>query len=304
MQRVLSTVILLGLLAGTAAAFAITEHLKLIKSEVYGPSVTKYFSPICDCATAKAAVTFKLRHRQAVTVTIRNASGDVVATLVSGKSKPKGEVALAWDGRTNAGTPAPDGIYQPEIQLPHRNILLPDRITLDRTVPKVLSASTPRGDVFSPDGDRRADTVAIRYSLSERAHAVVYLDGKPIIRSRSRRTRGIVKWGGGSKPAGTYVLSVGSVDQEGNSTPVAERKQVVVVIRFIELAQQVIRVGSGARFSVGVDTDAPRWTWHFARRSGSRRGNALRLRAPKQSGTYRLVVAERGHSATATVVVR
>jgi len=41
LQRVLTTVTLLGLLVATAAAFAITEHLKLIKSPVYGTLVSK-----------------------------------------------------------------------------------------------------------------------------------------------------------------------------------------------------------------------------------------------------------------------
>ena len=53
MQRVLSTIVLLGLLVASAAAFAITEHLKLIKSPLYDPQVTNgtvnsaaVFSPV------------------------------------------------------------------------------------------------------------------------------------------------------------------------------------------------------------------------------------------------------------------
>jgi len=48
LQRVLTTVTLLGLLVATAAAFAITEHLKLVKSDVAGVEIPlKVFSPIC-----------------------------------------------------------------------------------------------------------------------------------------------------------------------------------------------------------------------------------------------------------------
>ena len=74
MQRALSTIVLLGLLLASAAAFAITEHLKLIKSPIYGPLVTvggkpaKVFSPVCNCATGTAKISFKLRHRDSVTV--------------------------------------------------------------------------------------------------------------------------------------------------------------------------------------------------------------------------------------------
>ena len=70
MQRVLTTVTLLGLLVATAAAFAITEHLKLIRSPVFGTLVTKVFSPVCNCSTDTAAIRIRLRHPDRVTVTV------------------------------------------------------------------------------------------------------------------------------------------------------------------------------------------------------------------------------------------
>ena len=42
MQRLLTTVTLVGLLVATAAAFAITERLKLTKSAVYGTIIETY----------------------------------------------------------------------------------------------------------------------------------------------------------------------------------------------------------------------------------------------------------------------
>ena len=66
MQRVLSIVVLLGLLVASAVAFAITEHLKLIKSPIYATHVTKAFSP----ATGEAEITFSLRRSDSITVTI------------------------------------------------------------------------------------------------------------------------------------------------------------------------------------------------------------------------------------------
>ena len=91
MQRVLSTVVLLGLLLASAAAFAITEHLKLIKSPIYATQVTnergrplKVFSPVCHCTTDKAVISFKLRHPDSVTVTIVDSHGDVVDTVATG----------------------------------------------------------------------------------------------------------------------------------------------------------------------------------------------------------------------------
>jgi hypothetical protein len=82
LQRVLTTVTLLGLLVATAAAFAITEHLKLIKSPVYGTLVSKVFSPTCHCSTDTAAVRFRLRRPDRVTVTIVDSRQHQVATVV------------------------------------------------------------------------------------------------------------------------------------------------------------------------------------------------------------------------------
>ena len=94
MQRVLSTVTLLGLLVATAAAFAITEHLKLQKSVLYGiqvsagrtpevhPGLPTVFSPVCNCPTNVARLGIKLRHADRVTVRIVDADGHTVATRV------------------------------------------------------------------------------------------------------------------------------------------------------------------------------------------------------------------------------
>ena len=54
-QRWLALATIGGLLAATAAAFAITERLKLTPSPILGTRVSKTFSPICRCATGSAS---------------------------------------------------------------------------------------------------------------------------------------------------------------------------------------------------------------------------------------------------------
>jgi hypothetical protein len=305
-QRVLSTVTLLGLLVATAAAFAITEHLKLIRSPVYGVLVsTKRISPVCSCADSKATIRIRLRHAGRVTVTIEDAARNTVATLAANRSEPRNRpFHLVWNGRTSGGTVAPDGVYRPEIHLARRTILLPNRITLDTKAPGVLSASV-KHRVFFPGAHH---TIAIDYTVSEPAHAAVYLGGNRLIRGRRASTRGVVKWagrgpGGDALPAGRYVLSVGAVDLVGNATPAAERKQVVVHLVYVELAPHVIRVRPGASFSLRVKTAAKQYTWKLAGRHGTAAGTTLRLHAPAKKGRYRLVVTEDGHTAAAIVSV-
>ena len=309
MQRVLTTVTLLGLLVATAAAFAITEHLKQIKSPVYGARVSKFLAPTCQCASSKASIRIRLRHDDHVRLTIVDSDNHTVATIARAAQVPKLRPrTFFWDGTTEDGNLAPDGAYRPEIQLANarRTILFPlvDRIFLDTKKPEVLSTSAGKGVLFG--GSKR--TIAIRYALSEQANAVIYLGRRRIIRGRPLREHAAVKWAGtlGGTPlrAGTYVLSVGALDLAGNETPASERKDVKVVVRYIELARRRISVRAGARFTVAVETLAPRYTWRLGRSHGAGHGKLLRLRASTRRGTYHLVVAEHGHASTAVVKVR
>ena len=304
----LTTVTLLGLLVATAAAFAITEHLKLIKSPVYGTLVSKFLSPVCNCSSSKAAIRIKLRRRDHVTVTILDSGHHRVATVASDQPmQPRSAHSFLWDGNTDAGTPAPDGVYYPQIYLSgarRKFLLLANRIVLDTTTPHVLSADAGSGVLFIG----RGRGLRIRYAFSEPANAVVYLDGRQIIRGRPTRTHAAVRWSGkvDGRPvrAGTYVLSVGARDAAGNQTPTAARKDVKVVVRYIDLSPHVLTVRPGARFDVHVEMRMPRYTWRLGRRHGARRGRLLRLLAPTTTGTYRLVVGSHGHAATAIVRVR
>ena len=308
MQRVLTTVTLLGLLVATAAAFAITEHLKLVKSDVAGVEIPlKIFSPVCHCETSKATVGVRLRRAGHVTVTIHDAAGHRVATIASGVlMQPREQKLFPWDGRTDAGGLAPDGVYHPWIQLRRQTFRLVNNITLDTRQPKVVSATTrtPRPVFFAGPGR----TIAIRYTLNGKAHGAVYLGRRKIIVSRKIQPSDKIKWAGTLDgrplPAGKYVLSVGAQDVAGNETPAAGRKEVPVILRYVELTPGRVTVRSGRRVTVHVETAAKRYTWRLGRRRGSHRGKTLHVRAPTTPGTYRLVVSENGHATTAVVRVR
>jgi hypothetical protein len=227
LQRALTTVFLIGLLLATAAAFALTEHLKLIKSPIYATRVTGPFSPVCGCATDKATIGFKLRKADTVTVRILDADGNVVATIASGVREPAGTVTFLWDGGKS-----PDGSYQPQIKLAQadKTIVMPNRITLDTSVPQVLSASDGHGTLV-PGGRPK---LSIVYTLDQRAHVVVYLGSDRVILGRRNQLHDGVIWNGKlhgkTLPPGRYVLDVGAVDIAGNETPLARRKHVVVHI--------------------------------------------------------------------------
>lgn len=309
MQRVLSTTVLLGLLIATAAAFAITERLKLVKSPIYGTYVSKVLSPTCGCARGKAKISVKLRRGDSVTVTIRDASRQAVATLANGQFVARGRVSWTWNGTTDQGRRAPDGVYRPEIHLAndHRTILLPNPIQLDTHPPKVLAVKASR-DTISPDHDGVGDSIKISYRFNSQARAAVYLDSRRILFGRSHQPSGTITFhailDGKPLKAGTYTLYVGAVDRAGNLTPANGRLPLDIRVRYIQLVRDRIAVKRpGVRFGVGVDTDAKTYWWKLAGKHGVASGPVLRLHAPPNPGTYPLVVGEHKHTYRSIVVV-
>jgi len=299
-----------GLLIATAAAFAITERLKLVKSPIYATYVSKTISPVCGCAHGKATIRVRLRRGDDLTVTIRDAGGNTVATLALGAHTPRGRAVFTWDGRIAAGGRAPDGTYRPEIHLAqqHRTILLPNRIVVDTHPPKVLDVKVSRATI-SPDGDNVGDRILVSYRLNSPAHAILYLHGRRLVRTRSHQPSGRFTWSGivDGEPlrAGTYTLHLGGIDLAGNVTPAKARRPIVVRVRYIQLARRVIRVRRpGVRIGVRVDTDAPKYSWRLDGNHGLSKGRVLRVHVPAHAGVYALTVTERGHTDRAEVIVR
>jgi hypothetical protein len=318
LQRVLTSVTLLGLLVATAAAFAITEHLKLKKSPLYAVQVSAgaapplhgaqpvVISPVCHCKTSVARIRIKLRHPDRVTVTIVDSSGHTVATLGSDRLLgARASQHFGWDGRTDSGALVPDGVYYPWVQLANarHTFKFANKITVDTQPPSVLSATGLKPVLQAGPGR----SLAVKYKVDEKAHALVYLGNRLIIVGRHTRLSDKIKWNGRLQhrqlPAGRYVLSIGAQDLAGNETPAGARKHVTVVLRYIDVSPGQVSVRSGRPFKVHVETASKRYTWRLGHRHGERRGKRLRLRAPTTPGTYRLVVTENGHAATAVVRV-
>jgi hypothetical protein len=307
LQRLLTTVTLVGLLVATAAAFAITERLKLTKSAVYGTVISTRISPTCGCSYRRATIFFKLRRADDITVTVLNARGQDVA-LLSAQHYSRGPVTLTWNGRDDGNRRVHDGTYRVRIHLTgqHQTIEFPNRIQLDTKPPQVLSVEKSR-DVFSPDQDHQADFVRITYTLSKPAHLAVYLGDTRVLYSRTS-AKGSIQWFGngpnGTLKPGTYTLTVGAVDLSGNSTPVDQRARVRIEIRYIRLANTKIVARAGSAFEIGVSTDAKRYSWSLGRRKGKSTSHVLRLQAPTIRGRYTLTVTELGHGSRAAVFVR
>ena len=153
MQRILSTAVIVGLLAATAAAFAITERLKLTKSPINGVKVVhEYVSPAAHSA---ASIRVRTRRTDRITATITGSGGREVDTLAYRVLEPHGWHVFTWNGLDDAGVRAQDGTYHLEVHFEsqRRTILLPNPIVLETKLPAVLDAGAVR-PTFSPDGDQ------------------------------------------------------------------------------------------------------------------------------------------------------
>ncbi len=306
MARWPQLLIVLVLLGATAAAFAVTERLKLERSPVTGTKVDRVFSPVCECARDVAVISVVLRRSETVTVDVLDAGGESVRTLVRKRREPAGRVSYTWDGRDDLDRIVLESLYRPRIQLERngRTIVLPNPIRVDTTAPRIRIVRVfPR--VFSPDGDRQRDRVTATYRIDERGHAAMLVDGRQRVQRKFRALEGKLVWFGrvDGHPVrpGTYEIRLRAVDRAGNRS--ARTRAVPVRVRYVGLSRDRIEVDAGKRFSIRVFTDAPSYRWLFAGEKGSGRRQVLVLRAPETPGTYYLYVSVGGRADRTEVVV-
>jgi hypothetical protein len=300
-------VLVAALLAATSAAFVVTEKLKLTRNPIVGPRVDKLFSPVCDCATSTATISFRLRAPDRVSLEIVDSDGDVVRELARDRPQGRAAVDYVWDGRDGDGQVVDEGSYRPRVHLDNerRTIVMPNPIRVDVTPPRVESF-TARPIVISPDGDGRSDRAKIRYRVSERSVVELHVDGVRALRRLGTRTTGTMDWfgvaGGEPLPQGRYVLRLVARDVAGNLGPRSGSR--TVAIRFLALGRDRVVTEPGARFAILAVSQARRLRWTLANRSGTAPPGTLRLTAPAAPGRYVLRVEANGHVERAIVVVR
>jgi hypothetical protein len=314
--RKASAALVAALLVATAVAFVVTEDLKLTPSPISGtrvcagpdasrPCTDKVFSPVCECNTDRATISFRLRQPDRVSVEIVR-GGKIVRELI--RAQPaSSSVEAVWDGRDEAGDVVREGSYLPRVRLldDRKTITLPNPIEVD-TTPPVITLVSLKPRTFSPDGDGRRDRVVARFRSDDPVSAILYVDGIRHTVQRGKRTEGEIDWNGKRQgaglPEGVYELSLSARDRAGNLA--SRTRPLPIVIRYVALGRDRIVVPAGRRFAVFVSSDAARVDWQLGARRGSARPGTLRLRAPLVPGRYTLTVSMNGHLARAAVFVR
>lgn len=325
MARIAPTIVALVLIAGTAAAFAVTEHLKLERAPITAPRFTRDFSPVCDCPTSTARLSLRFRRPETVDAEIVDAAGAAVRTLATDRRIRAGVTTFVWDGLDDAGELAPDGTYRLRLDLKRagRAILVPVPVRLDTVAPRILELRH-RPDVISPDGDGRADRLHVLYRANERTRAELLANDVLVTHTLYRGRRGVktLQWLGtfpvsgepGTRiPAdpGLYRMSLVVVDPAGNRTG----EDFEITVRYIELDESSYAMSPGGTLRFEVDTDARRFAWSLFRKGardrpvlageGTSEQPAVSVEIPAGTapGSYRLRVETETHHAVAVVVV-
>jgi hypothetical protein len=317
LRRLAVWALLLGLLVATTTAFGVAEALKLERSPLARVRLARALSPNCGCWHAQARLAFRLRRAEVLNAVVVDADGNPVRTLLEGSRRPRGLVKLRWDGRTDAGTVAPDGAYRLRISFPDegRTITPARTVRVDSQPPQVeLVSLAPRR--LSPDGDGTGDVAAIVWRSDEAARPLVLVDGEVALRGRKTDAgTATVMWDGtqhGTQlPAGRYLVALAARDAAGNVS--APTRPIPIRIGYIDVRESVVRARGGL-VRVHVRTDARRYDLEIFRRGHP--GAPLVLSGPNEPGLavvrlapnmppgrYVLRVTANGHHDDVSVIV-
>jgi flagellar hook assembly protein FlgD len=172
--------------------------------------VTQWFSPNGDGSRDTVSVTATSSETGSFRATVRNTGGTVIRTFsVAGDSAA---TAVAWNGRTNAGTTAPDGSYVlsvAPVDLAGNAGEARDRTVL--VIAALRSVSASKTLFFPQDNDSLAKGTTLQFSLS-RPMAVTWTvrdaAGAVVITrmDQSPRPAGTYSWWfNGRRPDGTML---------------------------------------------------------------------------------------------------
>jgi flagellar hook assembly protein FlgD len=326
-----------ALVIATFGAFFVAQRLKNAPSIVQQFTLTPFFSPNHDGRYDRAYVNFKLKRTDDVTVSMIDREGDEVRVLADDQRLPAyTPTRFAWDGRTDAGTRAPDGSYRVRITLRRegRSVTIARKVRLDVTPPR------PRVVSIGPAKDVGPELLP----LPDGGEADVHLQApgrKPVIRlfktgpgpTRLVETKPLPDgtkvwhWNGltdSGRPVspGTYLVSIETRDQAGNrgvSPPLNRRGLPVatygaklpghggITVRYLGVAPPATATLAGDPVEFFVDARHKPWRWSLRRvgsseATPSRRKTSARVRlhAPgRESGVYLMQV----RTATRTTTV-
>jgi hypothetical protein len=327
----LARVVFALLVTVTFGAFFVSQRLKSAASVAEITHVTRFFSPNGDGRRDAERITFTVEEPGRVTVTIVNRDGDRVRRIADGiDTRPGTPVHVVWNGRSDAGTRASDGLYRMQLGLRRtgRTVVVPGSFNIDTTPPQpvVLSVTPPIAGPVPGAFEIRARGVGRRRAPRFRILRTDVTPPREVARftGRAGSRRGV--WdgrvGGAPAPPGTYMVVVAVRDKSGNvgtapavlpPVPGQVRGKPGITVRQITAQPPLEPVRTGQRVEFFVDSRRRSYRWSI-RRVGAARpirkgtaapGRQLALRAPGGiTGAYLLQVRSGRYSARVPFLVQ
>jgi flagellar hook assembly protein FlgD len=132
-----------------------------------------------DGIAEATAISFVLNISASVTADVVDGSGATVKRLANARALGAGKRRLRWDGRNSPGSLVPDGNYRLRVtaQSPGQTDTRSRALVVDATLGFLAVDPAP----FSPNGDGRADTAGVSFTLSRPAKVRV------LVKRRDRR---------------------------------------------------------------------------------------------------------------------
>jgi hypothetical protein len=327
----LARVVFALLVAASFGAFFVAQRLKGAASVAEITHLTRYFSPNGDGRRDVDRITFKVEDPGRVTVTIVDRNGDRVRRLTDGiDARAQRPVNVVWDGRTDDGLRAPDGLYRLQVGLRRtgRTVIVAGSFNVDTTPPKpvILSVTPPIAGPVPGAFEIRARGVGRRRAPRFR---ILRTDVSPVkevarFRGRAGSRRGV--WdgriGGAPAPPGTYMVVVVVRDRSGNEgtapavlppVPGQIRGKPGITVRHITAQPPLEPVRAGQRVAFFVDSRKRSYRWsvrrvgiaHTIKKGSGAPGRTLAVRAPQgDSGAYLLQVRSGRYSASVPFLVQ
>ena len=211
---------------GTPAGFEIYT----VPTPLTASTPWRAFSPNGDGVQDDLPITVEVgtpARLQEVITSVRDEAGDEIYTA-STAGIPD---SLRWDGRSNTGDIAPDGVYTVTVGARYQHGNAPEielePITIDTKLPRVIVESEHSS--FSPNGDRQRDTLNIvqRGEEIERWQGEIRTDGQEVVRSFLwEGDLSSLSWdgtdeAGNTLPDGRYHYRVWGCDEAGNENEAA-----------------------------------------------------------------------------------
>ena len=257
---------------------------------------SRYVSPNGDGRRDRIGVRFDLPRADRVTVALVDDRGDAARTLADDRSLDRGTHRFEWDGRTDGGALATDGVYRLRVGLRDqgRAVVAPRRLRVDTTPPHPrIVAVTPPTIVPGSESSRRRARIRFRGPVNPAPVVRVWRtdQGQPreVARFAGRRFRQTAEWDGtvvagrmppcgrrecplrrGTRaaPDGSYAVTVTTYDVAGNagSTHALPPRAGIVArsgvsVRYVTLTGSLdpVRAGAVTRLEVGPEPQRVSW---------------------------------------------